>query len=160
MGVKTKLSLALATCGVGYIPLAPGTWGSALAVLGYLAYQKAIVQIDQSVWFALTAVLLLGFSIFGILASKVAAEALGEKDPGKIVVDEVMGQWVTFAFVPFTSDWKIILVGFVLFRIFDIWKPFPINRAQDLEGGIGVCADDLIAGAYAGVGLSVIALVI
>jgi phosphatidylglycerophosphatase A len=160
MSIKQRLSLLLATCGVGYIPVAPGTWGSALAVLGYLTYQQVIVLLDKSVWFPLTAVLLLGFCLVGISASRIAAETMGEKDPVNIVVDEVMGQWVTFAFVPFTSDWKILLAGFALFRLFDIWKPFPIDRAQDFDGGIGVCADDLIAGVYAGVTLSILTLIL
>jgi len=67
-----------------------------------------------------------------------------------------MGQIVTFLFIPFTTDWRLILAGFVLFRIFDIWKPYPIDDLQNLSGGLGICADDLVAGVYAGICLSVI----
>jgi phosphatidylglycerophosphatase A len=159
MSIKKNFSLAIATCGVGYLPLAPGTWGSILAVLGYLGYQFLTVDIEVQIRFAITAFALTAFCVIGIIASKIAANALGEKDPSRVVVDEVMGQWITFAFIPFTLDWKLILSGFLLFRIFDIWKPFPINATQDLGDGIGICADDIVAGVYAGVILSIVALI-
>lgn len=159
MSIKKNFSLAIATCGVGYLPLAPGTWGSILAVLGYLGYQFLTVDIEVQIRFAITALALTAFCVIGIIASKIAANALGEKDPSRVVVDEVMGQWITFAFIPFTLDWKLILSGFLLFRIFDIWKPFPINATQDLGDGIGICADDIVAGVYAGVILSIVTLI-
>ena len=162
MRIRKKASIALATCGVGYLPLAPGTWGSILAVLGYLGYYQLLqyLEIAEKHWMPLTAALLIIFCIIGIKASKIAADAMGEKDPGRIVVDEVMGQWITFAFIPFTTNWKLILGGFLLFRLFDIWKPFPIDATQELGDGIGICADDIVAGVYAGIVLSVIALIL
>jgi phosphatidylglycerophosphatase A len=162
MSIKQKISLALATCGVGYLPLAPGTWGSALAVVGYFGYQRLLELgiTDQRLWAPLTAVLLTAFCVLGIKASKIAADAMGEKDPSKIVVDEVMGQWVTFAFIPFTSDWRLLLSGFLLFRLFDIWKPFPVDATQNMGEGIGICADDIVAGVYAGVLLLVISVIL
>jgi phosphatidylglycerophosphatase A len=162
MSIKQKLSLALATCGVGYLPLAPGTWGSALGVIGYVGYFNLLEfgLADRKLWVPVTAVMLTAFCVLGIRASKIAADALGEKDPGKIVVDEVMGQWITFAFISFSTDWRLLLSGFLLFRIFDIWKPFPVNATQDLGEGIGICADDIVAGVYAGVVLSVIAAIL
>jgi len=159
MSIKKNFSIALATCGVGYFPLAPGTWGSLLAVLGYLGYQSLTANIQSDVRFTVTTTLLLAFCLIGIIASKIAADEMGEKDPSRVVVDEVMGQWITFAFIPFTSDWKLILSGFLLFRIFDIWKPFPINATQEVGDGIGICVDDIVAGVYAGSILSIIALV-
>ena len=72
------------------------------------------------------------------------------------VVDEVIGQLITFLFIPFGVHWSFILGGFLLFRLFDIWKPYPIDHLQELPGGIGVCADDMLAGVYAGVCLSII----
>jgi phosphatidylglycerophosphatase A len=80
----------------------------------------------------------------------------GDKDPSKAVVDEVIGQIVVFFFVPFGISWPFILAGFILFRIFDIWKPYPINDLQSLPGGLGVCADDFLAGIYAGACLAII----
>jgi len=79
-----------------------------------------------------------------------------DKDPQKIVVDEVMGQLIVFAFVPVTVSRWLIVVGFILFRIFDIWKPYPVKAVEGLPNGIGVCADDIVAGVYAGVCLSII----
>ena len=67
-----------------------------------------------------------------------------------------MGQLIVFLFVPFDISWKLILAGFLLFRLFDIWKPYPIDSLQNLPAGIGVCADDILAGVYGGVCLSLI----
>ena len=72
------------------------------------------------------------------------------------MVDEVIGQLIVFLFIPFTSSWYLIAAGFLLFRLFDIWKPYPIDDLQNLPGGIGVCADDMLAGVYAGVCVSII----
>jgi len=85
MSIKQKISLALATCGVGYLPLAPGTWGSALAVVGYFGYQRLLELgiTDQRLWAPLTAVLLTAFCVLGIKASKIAADAMGRKIPVK-----------------------------------------------------------------------------
>jgi len=80
----------------------------------------------------------------------------GTDDPHEAVVDEVMGQILTFLFIGFTSDWRLLLAGFVLFRLFDIWKPYPIDTLQQLPKGLGICADDLVAGVYAGICLSII----
>ena len=80
----------------------------------------------------------------------------GDKDPSRAVVDEVIGQLVTFFFVPFGISWPFVLAGFILFRIFDIWKPYPIDELQNLPGGLGICADDFLAGIYAGACLAII----
>ena len=163
------LSLALTTFGVGYIPLAPGTWGSAVGVLIYLAFRQIETfevpllitqgwQISQiSAWITdLNSILLVAFCLIGILASDRASILFNKKDPQKVVVDEVMGQLITFSFVPFDISWKLILAGFLLFRLFDIWKPYPIDALQNLPAGIGVCADDILAGVYGGVCLGII----
>jgi len=93
--------------------------------------------------------------LLGIWASGRAIELLGNSDPSQAVIDEVMGQIVVFLFVPFGVSWPFILVGFLLFRLFDIWKPYPIDDLQVLPGGLGICADDLVAGVYAGICLAV-----
>jgi phosphatidylglycerophosphatase A len=75
------------------------------------------------------------------------------KDPQFVVIDEVSGQMITY-FFPFTVlNWKSLVLGFILFRVFDIWKPFPARQAESLPGGLGIMADDWIAGIYAALGL-------
>jgi phosphatidylglycerophosphatase A len=167
-GVKDYVSLSITTFGVGYLPLAPGTWGSMVGVLIY--------HIIFTVYFAiafmigleggyppfliisevLISVLLVCFCLLGIWAADRSISLLGNTDPPQAVIDEVMGQLVTFLFIPFGLSWPFILVGFLLFRLFDIWKPYPIRDLEILPGGLGICADDIVAGVYAGICLSVI----
>ena len=162
-------SLGVTTFGVGYLPLAPGTWGSMVGVLIYLAaawfeatvglslLEKGwnLVQIDA--WsHAINLVLFLLFCLLGIWAANRATKLFKNKDPQQAVVDEVIGQLIVFLFVPFGLPWGFTLAGFLLFRLFDIWKPYPIDSLQNLPAGIGVCADDILAGVYGGVCLSLI----
>ncbi len=169
---KTALdyfSIALSTFGVGYLPLAPGTFGSVVGVLIYLFFgwieanvsanfgAKGWTDAQITAWIhAGNAILFLLFCLLGIWAASRAAEIFKDKDPQKVVVDEVIGQLIVFLFVPFDISWKLILAGFLLFRLFDIWKPFPINSLEKLPRGIGVCADDVLAGVYGGACLSVL----
>lgn len=167
-GIVDYIALVLTTWGVGYLPLAPGTWGSMIGVLIYLgvvfietkagfyflSHGFQSEQIVAFVW-AANAVLLTIFSLIGIWASGRSIPLLGNDDPSEAVVDEVMGQFVTFLFIPFGLGWPFILAGFLLFRLFDIWKPFPIDDLQVLPGGLGVCADDIAAGVYAGICLAI-----
>jgi phosphatidylglycerophosphatase A len=163
-GPLDYLSLGLTTFGVGYLPLAPGTWGSAVGVaiyIGFLRSAEAVqllhsIQLNVAQIWSLAVVLLVLFSLLGIWASGRAIDLLGNSDPSEAVVDEVIGQLIVFLFVPFGIGWPFILVGFLLFRLFDIWKPYPIDGLQVLPGGLGICADDIVAGIYAGVCLSVI----
>ena len=172
-GSKDYLALALSTFGVGYIPGAPGTYGSLVGLGIYLFLGKHLAEAVEhglqvgsgishivSFHFALVAIVFTAFILAGIWASGRSTEMFGTDDPHEAVVDEVMGQIVTFLFIPFTTDWRLILAGFVLFRLFDIWKPYPIDDLQTLPKGLGICADDLVAGVYAGVCLSVIYAVI
>lgn len=162
-------SLAVTTFGVGYLPLAPGTWGSAVGVLIYLLFrwleQIISVKFTAQGWsdaqitafvHAINAFLFLIFCLLGIWAATRATKLFKHKDPSQAVVDEVIGQLLVFLFVPFDISWKLILVGFLLFRLFDIWKPYPIDSLQNLPSGIGVCADDVLAGVYGGAILSLI----
>lgn len=110
----------------------------------------------QAVSIAVFLSLFLLFVLLGVWASGRSTELLGNSDPPQAVVDEVIGQLITFLFVPFGIGWPFVLAGFLLFRLFDVWKPYPIDYLQVLPGGIGVCADDILAGVYAGVCLSVI----
>ncbi|MDQ3711059.1 MAG: phosphatidylglycerophosphatase A [Acidobacteriota bacterium] len=162
-------SLAVTTCGVGYIPLAPGTFGSAVGVLIYLLVAfieaKSSIYFSQNSWqiaqisawlHAFNLLLFLLFCLLGIWASGRATKLFQNKDPQKVIVDEVIGQLITFLFVPFAVSWHFVLAGFLLFRLFDIWKPYPIDSLQNLPAGIGVCADDILAGVYAGTCLALI----
>jgi phosphatidylglycerophosphatase A len=125
--------------GVGRAPLAPGTAASAvtIAILWLLAPTPAVL-----------AALLVAVTVAGTWAAGEAERALARgKDPGAIVVDEVAGMTLSVLAVPLTP--AVALTGFVLFRVFDVVKPFPANVSQRLPGGVGVMADDLIAGLYA-----------
>jgi phosphatidylglycerophosphatase A len=162
-------ALALTTFGVGYIPGAPGTYGSAVGVAIYLAAASFIARMDEifpvraagfsdymAMRWALIPIVLAGFCLVGIWASGRTAAIFGRKDPSQAVVDEVMGQLITFCFVPFGIHWLLILAGFLLFRLFDIVKPFPVRSLEILPGGLGICADDIVAGVYAGLCLAAV----
>ncbi len=160
-------SLAVTTCGVGYLPVAPGTWGSMVGVVIYLlcAWAEASVGIEllkngwrleqiQAWIHAVNLIIFLLFCLLGIWAASRATKLFKHKDPPEAVVDEVIGQIIVFLFIPFGVHWFFVLAGFLLFRLFDIWKPYPINSLQNLPAGIGVCADDILAGVYGGVCLA------
>lgn len=174
-GFLDYFSLAVTTLGVGYLPVAPGTWGSALGVIIFLAiawlefgigvglrfHQGWSHEEAATLFFAINLVMFFGFALLGVWASGRSTELFGDLDPSHAIVDEVMGQLIVFAFVPTAivtpiTNWFIILLGLLLFRLFDIWKPYPIDDLQVLPGGIGVCADDILAGVYAGICLAVI----
>ena len=88
---------------------------------------------------------------FGRLTA--VANFAARKDPQFVVIDEVSGQHLTYALALAPLNWKYLLLGFILFRVFDIWKPFPARQAESLPGGLGIMADDWIAGLYAALGL-------
>lgn len=138
-------ALALATClGIGYIPFASGTFGSLPGLLlTYLAHRAA----GPPAAFAT----LLGLLFAGTWAAGRAERHFGVKDSGKVVIDEVVGQMMALLFLPLTAG--TLLCGFVLFRVFDILKPFPVRRFESLPGGSGIMADDLMAGLYANLAL-------
>ena len=169
---KTPLdyfALGVTTFGVGYLPLAPGTWGSMVGVGIYLAFEQIVssasadfllkgwTELQIAAWLhAVIIILFLFFCLLGIWAANRATILFKDKDPQQAVVDEVIGQLITFLFVPFLVSWHFVLAGFLLFRLFDIWKPYPIDSLQNLPAGIGVCADDILAGVYAGTCLALI----
>jgi phosphatidylglycerophosphatase A len=143
----TRLAVLLATSGgAGYMPVAPGTAGSAVGVLAFLLVDNWSIGSLM----ALIAVV----TVVGVWASGRAARYFGREDPGPVVIDEVAGQLVTFAGtgVGLTG----VLAGFVLFRAFDVIKPWPASRLEALPGGFGIMADDLMAGLYANLTLLVL----
>jgi phosphatidylglycerophosphatase A len=135
------LAVFVATSGyVGYFPLAPGTAGSAAGLALY-----ALLRGYAPAWSEIVAILVL--LVAGVWAASVAEHHFARKDPGPVVVDEVMGMLVTLAFMPLNATGA--LVGFLVFRVFDVIKPWPAGRLEALPRGLGVMADDLAAGVYA-----------
>jgi phosphatidylglycerophosphatase A len=188
---KPRFALFIATaCGLGYIPQAPGTFGSLAGLVIYLAVYWMISYLWTDVFLTAEALLFrhafaavtqlvasLVIAAIGVSMSRKVAEFLSKKDPQVVVVDEVSGQHLTLilgtllpipwnpaiaywsgdAFV-FSSahsvlSWKYLLLGLILFRVFDIWKPFPVRQAESLPGGWGIMADDWVAAVYAAIGL-------
>lgn len=185
---KPRLSICLATSfGLGYIPVAPGTFGSlAGVILALIPFQLlnamgaagiqsfAIGRIAVDPLLLAQIVVAVCVALLGVLVSTRSARYWQRKDPQRVVIDEVSGQhlalllgsvlpvwwrpeassWAPRAlgFITFESAlrWKYLLLGFILFRVFDIWKPFPARQAESLPAGWGIMADDWIAGIYAG----------
>jgi len=158
---KSSVALAVATvCGIGYIPVAPGTWGSVVGVALYCFLGSRVVLSASSAllaghssrlmpaWLVTAAIALLG-----VWSADRAAKFLGAEDPQCVVVDEVSGQLLTYVAAMAPLNWKYLLLGFILFRAFDIWKPFPARQAESLPGGLGIMADDWMAAVYAAIGL-------
>ena len=130
--------------GIGYLHPGPGTYASAVTVLLW----SALAQTIASPWQLVVAIALsLAVTVLGIWPSTVVARESGRKDPGFVVIDEVAGQLIALIGVPL--DWKYLLAGFILFRGFDIVKPFPLRRLEALPEGIGIMMDDVGAGLYA-----------
>ena len=200
---KPRLALALATAfGVGYIPKAPGTFGSLVGIaVAILTHPVSLIVIVGLLFFgalglgfdvpmfrghsapvlllvpSLVALVVVG--LIGVWSSSRAATYAGAKDPQHVVIDEVSGMQLTLilAIVPLglpthllpaddasvfalysalsLLNWKYLLLGFILFRVFDIWKPWPIRRLERLPGGWGIMADDWMAGIYAAILLRV-----
>jgi phosphatidylglycerophosphatase A len=167
--VKDNFALLLATCGgVGFIPLVPASWGSLAGVGVYLLAQKANeiftswAQTNQFAvfnfadGFSAALVCLLGLFLVGIWAATRVEKLTGEKDPRIVVIDEVVGQLLTFLFVPARLGWWTVLAGFLIFRLFDIWKLYPADKLESLPTGLGAMADDLMAGFYAATAMSLL----
>jgi phosphatidylglycerophosphatase A len=161
---RDYLALALATCGVGYFPIAPGTMGSLVGVGLYLSIWAGVDRVlsanalakrltalyvfTPQLAFMLVAILVV--TMGGIWAATHAEKLLRKKDPSLVVVDEVAGQMIALLSGPFwIQTWWSIITAFLLFRAFDIWKPYPIRKLEALESGLGIMADDVLAGAYA-----------
>ena len=149
--MKQRLSLIFSSgCFVGMIPGAPGTYASvATSLLFYAAY-----RISYRIPPELHASVLCLVTFLGTLASAETSRNSGDEDPQFIVIDEVAGQLLTLIFLPVSL--LNLVVGTALFRIFDIWKPFPIRKLEPLGNGVGIMADDLMAGIYANLILQII----
>lgn len=139
----TFLALALATTfGVGYIPFAPGTFGSAAGLIVWLCLGTSPVTQGAAI---------VVIFVVGAWSGSVAERHFGRTDPGQVVIDEVMGMLVTLFLNP--VGWRGAGAAFLLFRLADVVKPYPANRFERLPGGIGVMADDGMAAIYANLAL-------
>jgi len=154
--VKTIYKLTATALGAGYSPFAPGTMGAIVGCLALWLFEKYNLISTTS-----TPLLFIGLivvtTILGIIATD-KLEADWGKDPSKVVLDEVVGIWITMMFVPLS--FLNVLIGFGLFRFFDIAKPLGIRKLESLKGGIGVMADDILAGIYANIVLQIIIYII
>lgn len=195
---KPRFAIFVATAaGLGYLPKAPGTWGSlggiippllpwlvfygVNSLLGFdvgfspVKFSRASFVVDPFLFYNL--MLLIAVAAIGVWSAESAARYWHQKDPQRVVIDEVSGQhltlllgcmlpvsrglaathWTAFPLGLITVhtplSWKYLLLGFILFRVFDIWKLFPARQAESLPGGWGIMADDWIAGVYAALGL-------
>jgi phosphatidylglycerophosphatase A len=136
---RPSLGLVVATVfGLGYAPVAPGTFGSAAGLLVWWLLPVST---------AIQAAVIVAIFVAGSWGGNVAERHFGRSDPGQVVIDEVMGMLITLFLNP--VGWLGALAGFLLFRIFDVIKPYPANRLEQLHGGIGVMADDAMAAIYA-----------
>jgi phosphatidylglycerophosphatase A len=143
----TKWAWAVATFfGAGMGKPGPGTWGSVAAVLLWALAAWSLHLSGHGLLLALGIGIALSI-ILGVPAATIAERESGRHDPGLVVIDEVAGQWIALLGSP--ADWRHGLIALVLFRIFDITKPFPVRRLERLPGGWGIVFDDVGAGLYA-----------
>jgi phosphatidylglycerophosphatase A len=142
---KTYWAWTVATFfGAGFGKPGPGTWGSVAAVLIWAAY----AWLAHPAPLTLTLVIAIALTLlFGIPASTIVARESGRHDPQFVVIDEVIGQWIALLFSPF--DLRHALIALILFRLFDITKPFPVRQLEKLPEGWGIVLDDVGAGLYA-----------
>jgi phosphatidylglycerophosphatase A len=148
------LALSIATCGVGYLPLAPGTFGSLVGVGIFLLLARAI---SGNALVVVVLVVIVAVTCTGTWAATRTEQLSGRKDPGKVVVDEVAGQFIALFPLTLFARWSTVavIVSLILCRFFDIVKPYPANRLQELNGGAGVMLDDLVAGVYGAIIVSI-----
>lgn len=152
--MNTLAKLIATGFGTGYAPVAPGTAGALLATV--ITYFIAISTNWSNLNISL-AILSIIFTVLGIWSANALQSEWGH-DPGRIVVDEMVGIWISMLFIPFSL--LNLLLAFGLFRLFDIWKPWIVKKAEDLDGGLGVMADDIVAGVFANITLQLIVIIL
>ncbi len=146
--------LCVTVFGSGYLPIAPGTWGSALGVILFLPIYVNTNYISLNISMG---ILIIFVSILGIFLGQWAIEYYKSNDPKQFVIDELAGMWLALLLMPIKAHMPIskliiiLLTQFVLFRIFDIIKPTPARQAEQLPAGLGIMTDDIIAGIYANI---------
>ncbi len=150
--MKIIYKIFLTALGSGYSPIAPGTCGAIVGCAALWFLEKYNIASTTS-----TPIIYIGLILVTIIMGIIATNALEDewgKDPSKVVIDEVIGIWITMLFVPLS--WLTLLIGFVLFRFFDIAKPLGVRKMENFGGGLGVMADDMLAGIYANICLLII----
>ena len=150
--MKFIYKLTATALGSGYSPFAPGTAGAIVGCLALWLLEKYNLISTTTTPFLFISLIIVT-TLMGIIATDKLEEEWG-KDPSKVVLDEVIGMWITMMFVPLT--FLNVLIGFILFRFFDIAKPLGISKLESLKGGVGVMADDILAGIYANIVLQII----
>ena len=131
---------------IGYIPFGPGTFGSLLSLcLWFLIVNNSLF---------IKILLISIFFIIGVFASEIISKKNNEKDPGYIIIDELIGMWITLLLIPYGFNWYFL--GFLFFRIFDIIKLYPANIFDKMNSGVGIMLDDVVAGLYAGISVQII----
>jgi phosphatidylglycerophosphatase A len=138
---KTLWKLIVTGLGLGYSPIAPGTMGA----LSALILATLILNFTQFPYFIILCLIII-FTFLGIIGSDKLRYLWGH-DPSRIVIDEMVGMWISLMWIG--PGWRPLLISFCLFRYFDIAKPFGIRKTEQLPGGLGVMADDIVAGIYA-----------
>ena len=139
---------------MGYSPIAPGTLGTIIALAIYILEYLIFGNLSWIVNLVVVLVMLYP----SIKLGDEGEAYFGKKDPSEVVLDEVIGYWVSVLLYPF--NWKIAILAFFIFRITDIVKPYPINTLQKLEGGLGIVIDDIIAGVYTNLIILVIMIIL
>lgn len=150
--MKIIYKLTATALGAGYSPFAPGTAGAIVGCIALWIFEKYNL-ISTTTTPLLFIGLILVTTVLGIIATDQLEEEWG-KDPSKVVLDEVIGVWIAMMFIPFS--FFNLLMAFGLFRYFDIAKPLGIRNLEGLKGGLGVMADDMLAGIYANISLQII----
>jgi len=136
--LRVELSEWLATCfKIGHLPIAPGTWGSLVAIIGWWLWLQ---YLDPLVFI----VLIIAIFAIGVFTTNTIIAHTGEKDPSRVIIDEVAGQWLGLLILP--NGMLYIVGAFVLFRFLDIFKPWPIRQMEQFPKGWGVMLDDTLAG--------------
>lgn len=144
---RTLWAWAVATFfGAGFGKPGPGTYGSVAAMLLWALAAIGLHVSHQLLLILLVSGIFLSVAL-GVPAASIAARESGRHDPGFVVIDEVAGQWITLLFSP--ADWRHGVIALILFRLFDITKPFPVRRLERLPAGWGIVFDDVAAGLYA-----------
>jgi phosphatidylglycerophosphatase A len=137
---------------LGYIPGAPGTWGAGALVAALWFTRDTTSRFFGPDYYVASWVVILAVIALSVLCANDAKHSFGANDPKAFVLDEVAGQLITFFMIPFS--WRVLVLGFLLFRFFDIVKPFPVYKFEEIEDGLGVVMDDVAAGVMANISLA------
>lgn len=144
--MRDRITFLFATGGyIGTIPGAPGTYASLATTVVYYLIYRIYFRIPPELFVSVLCLI----TAAGVFAAARVSRSLGEEDPKTVVIDEVAGQLTALSFLPISAF--NLVAGTFLFRLFDIWKPYPIRKLEALENGVGIMADDLLAGLYANV---------